>query len=216
MIRSLITLAACTAVVLVAAVGAGAATPPANFGVVAYGGDTWTNYDLTATNTQSVDWPVDLVFWGNASISKINAKLGWFWPGSTIYALVNDGSGPLWVGSAGRKNTLCTDTHYRLYADSDGFLTTSPFSLLGNYVIGTAHIDRNECSRSPSYGFNEQAEATVAARARAVWGAAAVQEDAHFLPDGTPTLALLHNNVSYTEGNHLFDNDGYPTLIHVP
>src|SRR5262245_64566442 len=26
------------------------------------------------------------------------------------------------VGTGGRKNTLCTDTHYRLYADADGYL----------------------------------------------------------------------------------------------
>ena len=203
---------------IVAAAGtlgvARAATPPPNAGTVSYGGDSWTNYDFTGSSTQSVDWPVDLIFWGNASISKVNSKLGWFWTGSTIYALVSDGSAlPTWVGSAGRKNTLCTDTHYRLYADKDGFLTNGA---LGNYVIGTAHLDINECSRTPSYGFNEQAERTGAARARAVWGSAAVQEHAAFLPDGTSTYGLLDNAVSATEGNHVFDNDGYPTLIRVP
>ena len=87
----LITIVACAAV-LALAVSAGAATPPTGFGDVSYGGDTWTNYDLTATNKQSVDWPVDLIFWGNASISKIQSKLGWLWTGSTIYALVDDGA----------------------------------------------------------------------------------------------------------------------------
>jgi hypothetical protein len=211
----LATAVACV-VALAFAVSANAATPPANFGLVSYGGDTWTNYDLTATNMQSVDWPVDLIFWGNASISKITSKIGWIWSGSTIYEQVNDGAGPVWVGSGGRKNTICTDTHYRLYADADGHLTTTPATLLGNYVIGTAHLDRNECFGPATFGFNEQAEATVAARARAAWGTSAVVEDAQFLPDGTPTFALLHNQVSYQEGNHYFDNDGYPTLIHVP
>ena len=214
-VGSLATAAACVAA-LALAVPASAATPPANFGLVGYGGDTWTNYDLTATSMQSVDWPVDLIFWGNASISKITGKLGWIWPGSTVYARVDDGAGPSWVGSGGRKNTLCTDTHYRLYADRDGYLSTAPFGLLGNYVIGTAHLDRNECFGTASYGFNEQAEATVAARARRVWGTNAVQEDAKVLPDGTLTSTLLHNQISDQEGNHYFDNDGYPTLIHVP
>lgn len=214
-VGSFATAVAC-ATALLLAVSASAATPPSNFGLVGYGGDTWTNYDLTATTMQSVDWPVDLIFWGNASISKITSKLGWIWSGSTIYAQVNDGAGAIWVGSGGRKNTLCTDTHYRLYADKDGYLTTTPFNLLGNYVIGTAHLDRNECFGTATFGFNEQAEATVAARARAVWGANAVQEDATLLPDGSLTFGLLHNQVSYQEGNHYFANDGYPTLIRVP
>ncbi len=214
-VLGLIGVSACLAALVLAA-AVGAATPPANFGPVSYGGDTWTNYDLTAQTMQSVDWPVDLIFWGNASVSKVSSRLGWFWPGSTIYAQVDDGAGPVWAGSGGRKNTLCTDTHYRLYADPDGFLTSFPASLLGNYVLGTAHLDRSECFGSASFGFNEQAEATVAARARAVWGAAAVVEDATVLPDGTPTLMLLHNQVAGTEGNHVFDNDGLPTLIRVP
>jgi hypothetical protein len=83
-------------------------------------------------------------------------------------------------------------------------------------VIGTAHLDRNECSSSPTFGYNETAEANVAARARAVWGASAVQEDARLMPDGTPTLALFDNANTTTQGNHHFANDGYPTLIHVP
>jgi hypothetical protein len=210
-LRALIAVAA-----VAAAAGAGAAraaTPPANFGMVFYGGDSWPNYDLTGVDMTSVDWPVDLIFWGNASVTRVNSKLGWFWTGSTIYALVDDGAGSTWIGSAGRKNTLCTDTHYRLYADKDGALTNAG---LGNYVVGTAHRDVNECSRTPTYGYNEQAEATVAARARAVWGTAAVQEDAVFLPDGTSTYGLLHNAGAPAEGNHVYDNDGYPTLIRVP
>ena len=197
---------------LALAAGAGAATAP-NFHPVSYGGDTWTNYDVTSPNTQSVDWPVDLIFWGNATTSKVYSGLRWIWGGSTIYAQVDDGAGPSWVGTGGRKNTLCTDTHYRLYADSDGYLSNLP---LGRYVIGTTHLDRNECFGTSTFGFNETAEANVAARARAVWGSAAVQEDAQFMPDGTPTLGLFDNANWATQGNHHFENDGYPTLIHVP
>jgi hypothetical protein len=154
-------LAAVTAGVAFAS-AAGAATAP-NFHLVKFGGDAWTNYDVTAQGTQSVDWPVDLVFWGNATRSKVYNQMRWIWSGSTIYAQVDDGTGPVWVGTGGRKNTLCTDTHFRLYADGDGYLSSA---LLGNYVIGTAHLDRNECSSSPTFGYNETAEANVAARAR--------------------------------------------------
>ena len=36
------------------------------------------------------------------------------------------------------------------------------------------------------------------------------------MPDGTPTLALFDNANTTTQGNHHFNNDGYPTLIRVP
>ena len=46
-----------------------------------------TNYDVTAPGSQSVDWPVDLVFWGNATRSKVYSQLRWIFSGSTMYAL---------------------------------------------------------------------------------------------------------------------------------
>jgi len=88
--------------------------------------------------------------------------------------------------------------------------------LLGKYVIGTSHFDRNACSSNATFGFNETAEATIAARARAIWGSAAVVEDAQVLPDGTPMFGLFDNVNWATQGNHHFENDGYPTLIRVP
>jgi hypothetical protein len=208
----LLPLVLCAAAIGWAAAGAGAQTAP-NFGTVTYGGDTWLNYDLHTKGTADVDWPVDVIFWGNASILKIYSKVGWFWPGSNEYFQVDDGAGSFWAASAGRKNTLCTDTHFRLYADSNGYLTNAG---LGNYVLGTSHLDMNECGSSATFGWNETSEANVAARARAVWGAAAVQANAAFLPDGTSTYGLLHNAISGTQGNHTFDNNGYPTLIKVP
>ena len=180
---------------------------------VSYGDDTFTNFDLVAKGGADVDWAVDVIFWGNATVSKIYNKLGWIWPGANAYMQVNDGTGPVWAASQGRKNTLCTATHLRLYADADGYLTNLP---LGNYVIGTAHIDRNECSRTPTYGWNETAEANVASRAETVWGKSAVQRNATALPDGTPTLGLLGNSVSFSTSNHFWDNNGSPTLIRVP
>jgi len=200
------------AAVTIGVPSASAATAP-NFHLVSYGGDAWTNYDVTAPGSQSVDWPVDLVFWGNATRSKVYSQLRWIFSGSTMYAQVDDGAGAAWVSTGGRKNTFCTNSHYRLYADADGFLFNP---MLGNYVLGTAHLDRNECGRSPTFGYNETAEANVAARARAVWGATAVEEDARFMPDGTPTITLFDNANITVQGNHVFDNDGYPTLIRVP
>jgi hypothetical protein len=182
---------------------------------VRYGGDAFWNFDFDTKSVDAgkVDWPVDLVFWGNASISKVYSAIGWVWTGSNEYERLNDGSGAVWRSSGGRKDTLCTDTHFRLYAPSSGYLK-NPF--LGRYVIATAHLDKNECGGSPSYGWNETAESNVASRAAAVWGAAAVRADAAFMPDGTPTLGLFQNAQTGWQGSHYFDNDGQPTLVKVP
>ena len=211
------TAAAATLLLAVGAAGARASVAT-NLAAVSYGGDTFENYDFNSTQSvaTNVDWPVDLIFWGNASISKVYNKMGWFWSGSNEYALLNDGSGNVWVSSGGRKTAFCSssDTHFRLYAPSAGYLTNP---VLGHYVIATAHLDKNECSSSRTYGWNETAEANVAARAAAVWGAAAVQANAQLMPDGTTqTLPLFQNAQTGWDGNHYFDNNGYPTLIKVP
>jgi hypothetical protein len=57
-----------------------------------------------------------LIFWGNATSGKVQKKLGWTWTGSKEFQRVSSPAGSAWVASSGRKNTICTDTHYRLYA----------------------------------------------------------------------------------------------------
>jgi hypothetical protein len=202
------------AVALTATATAAGSTAP-NFAVVSYDGDTLANYDTNSKvlDSKNVDWPVSLIFWGNATVAKVYNKIGWPWPGSNEYMRLNDGDGAVWVSSAGRKTGICGETHFRLYADSDGSLS-SP--VLGKYVIATAHLDKDECGRSPKYGWNETAEANVAARAIAVWGGAAVKKNARTMPDGTATSGLLHNAINQQQGNHYFVNNGHPTLIKVP
>ena len=200
--------------VLAVAASASASTTQ-NLALVTYHTNSFYNYDFdsqTAT-ANNVDWPVDLIFYGNASISKVYTKINWVWTGSNEYELVTTKSGSTWVSSGGHKNTICTDTHFRLYAPKVGYFTDP---VLGHYVIGTAHLDKNECGSTPTYGWNETAEAYVAARARAVWGKGAVTANATTLPDGTSTLSLLGNlNETGWQGNHYFWNDGLPTLIKV-
>ena len=43
----------------------------------------------------------------------------------------------------------------------------------------------------------------------------AVVKKAMFMPDGTPTFMLLPNAQTGWQGNHFFNNNGYPTLLHV-
>jgi hypothetical protein len=200
-----------------AVVPASASTAP-SIKLVEIGQNSFYNYDFdsqSAVNT-NVDWPVDMIFYGNASVSKVYNKIGWFWGGSNEYMLVNNGSGATWVSAGGRKNTFCTDTHYRLYAPASTGYFTDP--KLGHYVIATMHLDKNECGSSPTYGWNETAEQNVANRAAQVWGAGAVTHDATTDVPGTTTSwsDLLDNtNESGWQGNHYFFNDGLPTLVKV-
>jgi hypothetical protein len=202
------------AAMLALAATAGASTTQ-NLALVTYHTNSFYNYDLDSQTVASnnVDWPVDLIFYGNASISKVYNKINWVWTGSNEYELLTTKEGTAWVSSGGHKNTICTDTHFRLYAPKAGYFTDS---VLGHYVIATAHLDKNECGSTPTYGWNETAEANVAARARAVWGKGAVTANATTLPDGTSTLSLLGNfNETGWQGNHYFWNNGLPTLIKV-
>jgi predicted lipoprotein with Yx(FWY)xxD motif len=211
-IRSCVVLA--IGAVLALAATASASTTQ-NLALVTYHGNSFYNYDFDSQSAKAtnVDWPVDLIFYGNASISKVYNKINWVWAGSNAYELVTTKSRSTWVSSGGRKNTICTDTHFRLYAPKVGYFTDP---VLGHYVIGTSHLDKNECGSSPTYGWNETAEANVATRATAVWGKAAVKNDATTFPDGTSTLSLLDNfNETGWQGNHYFWNDGLPTLIKV-
>lgn len=197
-------------------VSSASASTTTNLRLVTYGQNSFYNYDFDSQSAvaTNVDWPVDMIFYGNASVSKVYNKMGWYWGGSNEYMLLNTGSGATWVSAGGRKNTLCTDTHYRLYAPAATGYFTDP--VLGHYVIATMHLDRSECFGSPTYGWNETAEQNVANRAAQVWGTAAVQHDATTLPDGSSTLALLNNfNETGWQGNHYFWNDGLPTLVRV-
>ncbi|MFI5049634.1 MAG: hypothetical protein ACHQEA_07190 [Gaiellales bacterium] len=183
---------------------------------VHYGGDSFRNFDFDSQRASAgnVDWPVDLVFWGNASVDKVYAGIAWSLAGSNEYGRLNDGTGAIWVPSAGRKSGLCSGTHFRLYAPPVGYLSNRK---LGHYVIATAHVDKNECFGSAQYGWNETAEATIASRAVTAWGAANVQANATLMPDGiTSTFSLFGNAQSEQQGSHFFDNNGLPTLIHVP
>jgi hypothetical protein len=195
--------------------GAGASTTT-TLTAIHYHGDSFYNYDFDSQSASAtnVDWPVDLVFWGKATVSKVYSKIGYAYFGSDEYAQVNDGSGAVWVASAGRKNGFCAkvDTHFRLYAPPVGYFTNN---VLGHYVIATAHLDKNECTSTPTYGWNETAETHIAKRAVTAWGASAVQTNAQAMPDGTPTLSLFNNAQTGWQGNHYFNNNGYPTLIKV-
>ena len=205
---------ACTLALAPAAI---AATPgDGTVDLVAPDGTGFYNYDRTSASaaaSSNADWPVTMVFVGNATVAKVKQGLrAWFpFPGSTMY----EGWGQLgtiaWDPDGGIKNRLCSlfgiATHVRVYAAS-GVSFTGP--AWGRYVVATTHQDRGECGFSPRSGWSEDAEATVAGYARRRWGTAAVQEDAVDLGNAEGAGGVRR------EGDHYWQSDGRATIVTVP
>jgi hypothetical protein len=183
------------------------------------GGDLFANYDFNGPQigADDADWPVGLVFTGNASVLKVKLALraAFPWPGSVEYGIVQeDAPAPLADADRGQKSRLCSliapSVHYRLYAPPDGSFESPA---LGRYVIGTAHLDVGECGPSPVFGWSEVAEARVAeAAARLGWS---VQPDAFDLGNAEPARWEGPPTGGFP-GNHLWLADGRATRIVVP
>jgi hypothetical protein len=173
------------------------------------------NYDFgtpTCARANNVEWPIDLLFTGNASINAIYADLnspfryGNPWT-STEYARINDGAGTFWARNAGRKTLAesvgSEDDHYRVYAYSQRNYTTG----LGYFVIGSMHRDFNEGGgiTNAHYGASEKAEKDLF-------------QDANSLT-GIYEWEVVYDNYNMLneqygqQGNHGFENDGLATTI---
>ena len=162
------------------------------------------------------DWPVSLVFAGNATVGKIKRALravGFTRTGHARYLAYSSGAGSTrFDGDRGLK-TPCgadgTDVHLRLYAPT----ATDHFSdpEFGSVVVGTAHLDRADgCSTPPTmFGFSEEAERRIAAivAQRLGWR---VQ----------PNRLALGNAEPYrrdtADSGHVWWSDGRATLVTVP
>jgi hypothetical protein len=115
------------------------------------------------------DWPVSLLFTGNATIAKVKAgmrQLGLVRRGhSRFLGYRTAGDVIRFDGDRGLK-TACdanaTDLHVRLYAPTatDTFVD----SKLGHVVVATVHLDhRDGCGAGPQqFGFSERAERALA------------------------------------------------------
>lgn len=161
------------------------------------------------------DWPVALVFAGNATVGKVKAGLreaGFTRSGEVRYLGYLDGDGGArFDGDRGLK-TRCdpngTDVHLRLYAPAPADHYGDPE--YGSFVVATAHLDRADgCGKPPKlFGFSELAEARIARAARGRgWSV-------------SPNRIPLGNTEPYrrdtTDRAHLWLSDGRATLVTVP
>lgn len=171
------------------------------------------NYDFgspTCARANNVEWPIDLLFWNNASRSAIESGLSSFFPyggvfASTEYARINDGAGTFWARNGGKKTAIetkgTTDDHYRIYAYSERSYATD----FGYFVIGTIHKDNNEFAgyTHAEYGESEKAEKELGADA----GSLAVGWEVNF------DNYNMENEQYGQEGNHIWENNGNATMI---
>lgn len=195
-----------------------------NLSWVYVGSTRWRNYDFTnQTDVQTgVDWPVDMYYYNNASVSKIKSVMQDFLPCQTgnvcasylyMHLSTNSGSTYSWSTSAGMKQSLSactpsTDLHQRLYAPGGtSFYNTS----WGHYVIATTHFDYQEFCHGWS-GKSETAEQVVCTDINAEYTRNG--QNGHCWYDAGSNLnnSMANKNVS----GHWWMNDGKASVVLTP
>ncbi len=202
-------------VALLAVAGVAGAWTAADLRPVTSVEDQFYNYDFTSrvVSATGVDWPVTIIFTGNASVSKIKSAYrsrGWGNPFvNTMYGYENDGSGFVFAADGGVKTFATKSPHMRLYAPG-GRLYNSTW---GYYVVATTHYVNAELSRPPTqwFGLSEDAATAAVQTAIKAWGSKSVTLN---------TVPL--GNTQYGEAvgangeRHIWQCDGMATLIRVP
>ncbi len=179
------------------------------------GADRFKNYDFehesNPVRNDEVDWPIDLVFYNDASVTKVKEHLAIPFPreGSEQSGRVDDGDGWVWNKDKGMKsveNSNDNASHSRLY----GTPNRSYDLIAGYYVVASAHID-HEVLIGSWWGYSERAEHDFAVAAREEWGPGHVDEDL----DNFYNANGLHADIDDGE-SHMWDNDKYATFVDVP
>jgi hypothetical protein len=191
-----------------------------NYQMVNVGQDDWiANYDnnTTTNNGSNVDWPIDMIYYGNATKTRVHNALesaGWHDTGSTVwdYGINYDGgSGAYWDNDPGRKTNSfpCTDTfHQRVYRDNGSAGKDYSYNTnLGFYVQASSHFDNNEgtfCPYDYSVGSNEDSEFEISGRMQSK--GYTIYRDVLNLQNSN------YNNI----GAHHFSNNGLATKVYMP
>ena len=229
-------LAVCTAAAPATALGAGFTATQGSLKAVPVNEDSFFNYDYDRGSSSTYpdpaqyghnDWPVTIVFTGNATVSKVRSIVKSWLPstGSSMYARLSDSAGVWeWRGDSGRKeNTwywvgfrLVARTkvlHIRLYARAADKCTNATW---GNYVLCTTHFDNNELGQTSGapkwYGMSEDAAGVVEN-----WFAAkgyAVSRDTFDM--GNVEGDGVTGRLDIYDPTHIWQSDGKASLIAIP
>lgn len=177
--------------------------------VVNVGGDYIYNYDFESPSASSsnVDWPVTMMFTGNANINKVKNIYWGTALGANMYGRVNDGAGWVWDNDRGTKSLGAYSTcHMRLYADSDDRLYNLTW---GYFVIGTSHYDIREIFPDRRFGWSEDAATELSNLAEDHWSVWFVEWNSINMYNYEP------GRWEYEGGSprHYWQNNGYATQV---
>jgi hypothetical protein len=192
---------------------------PANVGNLSKEEDEFKNWDYKTQNLDNcnVDWPVNFLFWNDASTTKVKnlmEPVGYDNTGDTFYTKISDNPlfGWQWDSDQGRKNYTLPDCiagemeHFRLYGAYGG--QTSMYNMTwGHYVLGTSHIDHHECGSGSWSGESETAEHRIAEDVRRANGFGAVLGDELNFHNDVPTHTA--------EDTHHLESNGMATKARV-
>jgi hypothetical protein len=193
----------------------------ASLAVVPLEEDFFFTYDFESRRAMpdNCDWPVTIVFWGRATVTKVKTALSPSLPiyGNEEYGCVRDllgrKRGFVWALDRGVKTlSLTRALHMRLYADADGSLSNATW---GDYVIATTHYDLNELSANPTFGMSEDAAAAIEALCVKVWGAGAVVADVVPLGNVEADRVEQRPRGDGVE-SHSWQCDGFASMVYVP
>jgi uncharacterized protein (UPF0333 family) len=200
---------------------AGPATPTNYYTLCIGTSDCFKNWDSNSDsifNPSTADWPVTIIYYGNAEVDKIKIAYSWLLTGfgNSMYMLMTDDGKTWFVDSdRGMKDVfiflpplkLCGYTidiayaHVRLYANPDRDYNVHPD--LGRYVIATSHLD--EWPFESWSGFASVGEeVAITAALNLGWTV-------------YPNYAYGYNS-DYCRivGSHINNNDGWISYIRVP
>ena len=218
----LVSRAATLLALILIALGAGSAlaNSTTTYQVLTFGDDSFYNWDNETTQCggsgqpackDRVDWPVNMIFYPNADVNKAKDAVGRTnHLASSMNFRGNDGAGWFWDSDEGEKHQWSGDSdsfhHIRIYAppSTDYFYNTR----WSRYVVATTHIDKDESSFSPKYGWSETAEEYFVGKLR--------DKGYHVVDDVT----WMANNDSWPttrqDGNDYYLNNGYASQVTLP
>ena len=206
-------------VVLLSLPSAAAAWQASGFAKIAVDEDSFYNYDCESASAlaTNVDWPVMFVFYGNATVAKVDKSLSSrlpIWGVNEYFDLWDNPTTGQWVANTGVKSiSLSKALHMRLYG-AGGVCSTN--ATWGHYVLATCHYDINELSKNPTFGYSEDAATQIASMCRSAWGTSRVTANA--FPLGNLELLRVEKRANSKGGydTHTWQSDGLATLVYVP
>ena len=198
--------------------------------------NAFSNYDYRSSAFGDVDWPVEFVFRGNASTSRVKQGLCEATRGAWKYC---DSGGPMYLFTDGatrdgRLKGFVADTgvkrfsencatksftaHMRIYAPSSvndrGSSRNSFYSVKYGYVVvATAHLDFEDhagCS-GRIHGYPDVAEAWFNEAMRTIPGWK-IRSDAWNLGNGSVPYVVMRS-LGGVEVPHFYGHDGYATDV---